>query len=416
MKAIGLIVEYNPLHNGHAYHIQASKHAADADVVICVMSGYFLQRGEPAILPRRTRAEMALRSGADLIIELPYAYSSQHAHWFARGAVSILDDLGAEAFYFGSESGNTEHFLQLVEFMENHAAQLQKELRCAITKGISYPAAQAEAFLSLNPPEHLPDLSKPNNILGYHYVKATRLLETNILPKTITRVGAGFHDHVFQEDTSIASATAIRKMLVENANISTVRPFLPAHVYDTIEQFQKDESPFYQWEAYYPYLQWLLSTRSAESLAHIYEAEEGLENRFIQAALKAPTFQAFMQAVKTKRYTWTRLQRLAVHLLTGTTKAEIAEAFGESARPQCARILGFTQSGRGYLNIVKKHTPLSLYDRPPKNKNTQQWLDERAARAYYSILSGAGRVAKWKEEYTQPPLYLKEEVPKARKI
>ncbi|WP_160141616.1 nucleotidyltransferase [Salicibibacter halophilus] len=409
MKSVGLIVEYNPLHNGHAYHLQASKKASGADVAICVMSGYFLQRGEPASFSRRTRTEMALAAGADLVVELPYAYSTQHAHWFARGAVSILDDLFADEFYFGSEAGSIQNFHELDAFMQNHHSPLQKNVRDHLASGVSFPAAQAKAFHDVDPPEHLPDLSKPNNILGYHYVKAARQLGATINANTIPRIHAQYHDEVLPEGQSIASATAIRKILSKHADVSLIRPYVPPMVYEKMEQFYEKGQPMHTWNDYYQFLQLLLSTRSSDALAQIYEAEEGLENRFIKTALKQPTFQNFMNTAKTKRYTWTRLQRLAVHMLTGTTKTDIDKVFGSEARPRDIRILGFNEPGRKYLNAVKNRTPLSLYNRPPKRKNTQQTLDERAARAYFAILSGTKRVEKWQDEYAQPPVYLEKE-------
>ncbi|SDI66142.1 nucleotidyltransferase [Natribacillus halophilus] len=406
MKAIGLIVEYNPLHNGHAYHLRASRDVSGADIVICVMSGYFLQRGEPAAFSRRVRTEMALSVGADLVVELPYAYSTQHAHWFARGGVSILDDLFADEFYFGSEAGHIDDFHELDTFMHENTQCLQEKVRAHVKSGISYPSAQARAFFDLNPPAHLPDLSQPNNILGYHYVKAaSRQLGARIASQTIPRISAAYHDDTLPPDQSIASATAIRKMLSESGDAAIIRPYVPEQVYEMINRFYVQDQPMHEWEAYYPYLQLLLSTRSAEALSRIYEAEEGLENRLIKTALTQPTFHDFMHAAKTKRYTWTRLQRLSTHILTGTAKTDIDEALGVPARPRSVRILGFSESGRAYLNRIKKHTPLSLYHRPPQNKNAQQWLDERAARAYYAILNGSERVDKWKEEYTQPPVY-----------
>ncbi|QQK80621.1 nucleotidyltransferase [Salicibibacter cibi] len=408
MKSIGLIVEYNPLHNGHAYHLQASKEASGADVAICVMSGYFLQRGEPASFSRRARTEMALAAGADLVVELPYAYSTQHAHWFARGAISILDDLFADEFYFGSEAGSIQDFHELDSFMQNHDSSLQKNARAYLASGVSFPAAQANAFHDADPPGHLPDLSKPNNILGYHYVKAARQLEAKINAKTIPRIRAQYHDELLPKGQSIASATAIRKILAGHADVTMLHPYVPRQVYEKIEHFYENGQPMHTWEAYYPYLQLVLGTRSPDALAQIYEAEEGLENRFIKTAVTQPTFQDFMDEAKTKRYTWTRLQRLAVHMLTGTTKVDIDKAFGDEARPRSVRILGFNETGRKYLNTVKKRTPLSLYHRPQKRKNAQQMLDERAARAYYAIFSGTKRVEKWKHEYAQPPVYWEE--------
>ncbi|WP_052366253.1 nucleotidyltransferase family protein [Geomicrobium sp. JCM 19055] len=199
MKAIGLIVEYNPFHNGHLYHLQTSKKHAKADVVVCVMSGYFLQRGEPASYSRQTRTKLALDAGADLVVELPYAYSSQHASLFARGSVSILNDLLIDSFYFGSEYGDIDAFMELDLFMQQHEQTLESHVKKRMNEGASYPRAQSEAFLELTPPTTFPDLSQPNNILGYQYVKAARELNASIQPETIQRTGSGYHSEDLEE-------------------------------------------------------------------------------------------------------------------------------------------------------------------------------------------------------------------------
>ncbi|MBM7632481.1 nucleotidyltransferase [Geomicrobium sediminis] len=396
MKAIGLIVEYNPFHNGHLYHLQTSKKHAKADVVVCVMSGYFLQRGEPASYSRQTRTKLALDAGADLVVELPYAYSSQHASLFARGSVSILNDLLIDSFYFGSEYGDIDAFKELDLFMQQHEQTLESHVKKRMNEGASYPRAQSEAFLELTPPTTFPDLSQPNNILGYQYVKSARELSASIKPETIQRTGSGYHSEDLEEKSAIASATAIRRAL-SNDELEDIRPFVPNETYAALT-----EHPLVSWDDYYKYLQHELLTTDISILASYYDVQEGLEYRLVNAAKKADSFQSFMNLVKTKRYTWVRIQRTLVHILTKTTKASMADALGANRQPSAVRLLGFSKAGQAYLSKVKKETTLQLYDRPPRQKNAQMRLDEKAAFAYWSYLPTSTRPDFYQREYEKP--------------
>src|SRR3954447_5149175 len=165
MKSVGLIVEYNPFHNGHAFHLQASKEAAEADIVIAVMSGNFLQRGEPALVSKWHRTQMALLNGVDIVFELPYCFATQKAETFANGAVSILNAVGCDTLCFGSESGDISSFLQTIEYLDTQHSSFNKNIKQFIDTGVSYPKALSLAFQQLPESEKYLDLSRPNNIL-----------------------------------------------------------------------------------------------------------------------------------------------------------------------------------------------------------------------------------------------------------
>ncbi|SFP04093.1 nucleotidyltransferase [Salibacterium halotolerans] len=404
MKAVGLIVEYNPFHNGHYYHLQTSREAADADVVICVMSGYFLQRGEPALLPRRERTEMALQGGADLVVELPYIFSSQHADWFARGAVSILDQLGAGSVCFGSEQGSIEPFLNLFDFLQARRTEYGRRIREYSSLGYSFPKAASLSFQHMAPGAHLPDLSQPNNILGYFYTKAVNELGSSMRLQTIQRMTAGYHDDQLS-GTDISSATSIRRRLIGNTGApETVEQALPAPAYRYLRNYLHSGSPLFEWEKYFPYLQAKALTLPASWLEEIYEAEEGLHHRMQSVMKRNSTFHEFMHAFKTKRYTWTRLQRFATHVLTGTSKAEAAAAM-ETGQADHIRLLGMNKTGQAYLNTIKKQVDIPMISSLPKDKTPQQKLDEKAAAAYYLPLPPDERRDRWRSEYEQPPLF-----------
>lgn len=406
MKAVGLIVEYNPFHNGHLYHLEASKKKTAADVVVCVMSGYFLQRGEPALLPRKERTLMALKGGADLVIELPYIFSSQHANWFARGAVSALHHLGVDVLCFGSEHGNVSSFQELVQFLTENDDVYQQAVQTYIKKGYSYPKATAMAFQKLESTSSLPDLSKPNNILGFHYLKAIEELNSSIKAETIPRKQADFHDETITTKT-VASATSIRRALLTNPSTKNIEHTIPASTKQQLVSFMQREEGFYEWERYFPFLQGKILTTPLKYLSSIYEAEEGLERRFYNAIKKCSSFRSFMEEVKTKRYTWTRLQRFAVQILTGTTKEEAKEALSCGGVDHL-RVLGMNKKGQAYLSQIKKHVDIPIYTNMPREKTPQQQLNERAALTYYLPLSPEKRQKKWKEDYALPPMILKE--------
>ncbi|WP_353626156.1 nucleotidyltransferase family protein [Bacillus sp. JCM 19041] len=207
MKAVGVVVEYNPFHNGHKHHLQMARIQSQADVVIAVMSGSFLQRGEPAIMSRWARTEMALSSGADIVVELPYAYSVQTATRFAEGAVYILSALGCTNLNFGSEAGDITPFKSLVSFMSKHKQSYDTHVQRFLKQGSSYPNASASAFALLEGSDQLLSLSKPNNILGFHYVQAIDTLHLAMEAETTLRIQSDYHDSTIKKGP-IASATA----------------------------------------------------------------------------------------------------------------------------------------------------------------------------------------------------------------
>lgn len=346
MKAVGVVVEYNPFHNGHLFHLQKARQLADADVVVAVMSGFFLQRGEPALTDKWTRAQMALANGADVVIELPYLHAVQRADRFASGAIRLLAEIGCTFFCFGSEKGRIEPFLETDSMISRHDALIQSAMKPFLEAGIRYPAAVEKARAAVFPNGLPVDLTKPNNILGFHYVQANRQLGAPMQPLTIERTGAGFHDQTAAG--TIASATAIRTRLADGEDVA---PFLPQTVSALLHgRF------LHTWEPYWPLLRYRLLTGSG--LEHICEAEEGIERRMQKAAFHAESFASFLHTVQTKRYTQTRLQRLAVHLLTGTTKEDTA-----SASVDYIRLLGMTETGQRFLKTAKKKTGMPIISR-----------------------------------------------------
>ena len=403
MKASGVIVEYNPFHNGHKFHIDQTRKMTGADVIIAVMSGNFLQRGEPAIVSKWTRTEMALRGGADLVFELPFKYATQNADIFADGAMSILSAAGCSDVCFGSESGEISDFISALSFLEQNHHSFQSSVKEIINEGVSYPRAMSIAYERLCSETGALDLSKPNNILGLQYIAAIKRQGLSIQAHTVPRQSAGYHDEHFSS-SSIASATSIRKAIFTNQNhTAEVKTYLPEHTFNLLNAYQREFGQFHSWNNYWDLLQYSLLAASKSSLAVFHGMEEGLENRMAESALLADSFEMFMEEAKTKRYTWTRLQRASLYLLVQATKEEMQP---QKKGAEYLRLLGMSDIGRSYLQRHKKDLGLPLVSKASSEKKLLE-LDIRASRIYALGLSGRGRTALMKKEFSEPPLLLK---------
>lgn len=397
MKATGIIVEYNPFHNGHYYHASKARQLSGADVVVAVMSSSFLQRGTPALLPKWERAEMALHHGVDLVVELPYAYACQHADLFSKGALSILASLNVASLCFGSESGEIDAFFQSATIMLQEEQKKNKTLAQYLKQGMNYPTAYAKSFESFKLPL---DLSKPNNILGLQYVKSILTYHYPIKPFTIQRT-TDYHSETIEQ--SIASATSIRHHLLAKKPLKMIKQTLPEASYNIIQKYET-LSPFISWEQLFPYLKYRVKTSSIPQLATILEAEEGLEYR-IQSLIHAfPDFSSFIEAFKTKRYTQNRLQRFCTHILTNTTKEEITTLPAETPY---VRLLGMNEKGRQYLNYIKKDMPVPLVTKRANHHHSLLDIEERAHLAHSMGYPASQQKRMMEMEYKRPPVLLK---------
>ncbi len=404
MKAVGLVVEYNPFHNGHLYHVGKAKEDAGADVVIAVMSGSFLQRGEPALVSKHVRAEMALQAGVDLVVELPYGYSVQTAPYFAEGAVRLLTALQCANLHFGSEEGDIDRFLQLLAFMKKNDHAYQQQTKEFLKKGYAYPRASAEAFALLHGSSTQLSLNEPNNILGFHYVQQIDAQASSMEPLTTLRIAASYHDENMGEGT-IASATSIRKALLHKKNVEYV---LPASTARLLDHYKQSHGHVHFWEDYFPYLKYQILTRTPAELKKIAECGEGLEYRLIETGRQANSFSDWLSRLKTKRYTKTRLQRLFVHLLTNTTKEEMATV-RSGQENHYIRLLGMSETGKSYLNQNKKSFAFPIVTRESELKQfgALASLDQRATACYWLTKPGALHSEAMKQEFQVTPLLLK---------
>lgn len=408
LKATGLIVEYNPFHNGHYYHLQQSKKKTSADCIIAVMSGYFLQRGEPALVSKWARTKMALESGVDLVVELPYAFSTQSAELFAKGAVSILDALQCDYVCFGSELGEIEPFQKTIQRLQRQKAEYNLQVKKALKEGNSYPKAKSIAFqVIMKGEEGLVDLSQPNNILGFQYMNAINNLKSKMIPTTIKRLGGGYHDKTLHE-TTISSATSIRKALFEFQDLPSLKPYVPFTTYHQLQEYHQTYQHFHRWESYFHLLKYAILTKDIEELSEIYEVEEGLEYRLKAKIKEAESFQSFIHSVKTKRYTWTRLQRVCVHILTNTTKEKMKHAASITRAPYI-RLLGMNKVGQQYLKALKKSLDVPIIAKLSAFEHPLLKLDVNASDIYALALQPKKQKLALQREFSTPPLRYDEE-------
>jgi len=381
MKVLGLIVEYNPLHNGHIHHIEMSKRIVNPDVTIAVMSGHFTQRGEPTCTTKWNRAELAIVNGVDLVIELPYAYSNQAADLFALGSVSILKQLFATHLVFGSELGDIDALIELAECMDN--VDFQESVKKELEEGLSLPSAYAQVN---------PKLTGSNNTLGIQYIRAIQKLSAHITPLTIKRHASNYHDQHPTNET-ITSATAIRRMINEHVDYLA---YVPMTIDDNNMKLQN-------WHQHYQFLRHKLLTTAPHDLEKIHDMVEGIENRLVAAAMNCFNFANFIQAVGTKRYTNTRIQRICANVLTSLTKQDVAKWHLQAGVPYI-RILGFNEKGATYLKQVKKKIAVPIYSTFAKNGHPMLKHEQKVTAAYASVYEGAYMSQVIKFEYAKAPV------------
>ncbi|PEE38917.1 hypothetical protein CN271_02650 [Bacillus cereus] len=398
-----MVVEYNPFHNGHLYHVQQTKKLTQSDIIIAVMSGPFLQRGEPALISKWYRTKMALANGVDLVVELPYIFATQKAETFANGAISILNALRVSEICFGSEDGQIENFYNTISVQKNEEETFNYLVKQFMDAGNSYAKATSDALSHILTSEKNIDMSQPNNILGFQYMKAILSQNSSIQAQTIKRFASHYHDETFN-DQHIASATSIRKQLFsEEGSFTTIEPFLPQATTSLLANYKQNYGILHNWEQYFSFFKYRLMTMSPGDLRHIYEIEEGLEHRILSKIQNSSSFYSFMEALKTKRYTWTRLQRACTHILTNTTKEEIRSANIEQHAPYI-RLLGMSQKGQTYLSKNKKKIELPILTHTKTFDHAALDIEKKANSVYFSIMHEPLRTQLLKQDITHHPV------------
>lgn len=360
MKAFGIVSEYNPFHNGHKYHIQAARESFGADSIVCIMSGSFVQRGEPAIIDKWSRAKMAVLSGADLVIELPFVYACQPAEIFAFGAVNTLNNLGIlEGICFGSELGDVTVLQTLASLLITEPEPFSKLIKQYLKDGNTYPRAVSLAlkdYCQVNAFE-LAEAAweNPNNILGIEYIKSILQLNSPLKPYTVKRIANHYND--LEITQPIASATAVRQELKNTGISEKLQMSMPQSALQILEtEIAAGKGPIYL-ESLSDILLYRLRMMTAEQIQSYMSISEGLEHRIKKVADKATSFQELIAGIKTKRYTQAFLQRLLCNILVDLDW-ETAKLFKQVGTPSYFRVLAFNDKGK-YL--IKKITEGSAF-------------------------------------------------------
>ena len=373
MAVCGVIAEYDPFHRGHERHLYWARRETGADSIVVVMSGSFTQRGAPALLPAHARAEMALQCGADVVLQLPYAFSVREAEYFALGGVGILNALGPVTHLcFGSETADMEILYQAARLLESPDASFTSALQSGLERGLSFASAQGQALNQrMQAPSSL--FSAPNTALALSYMRALLRLKSPIIPAAVKREGE-YHD---AELSLWPSASAVRKALlrgdwqgVEKAVPKDAMPILQRAVLDGCCPPDGLDSC----------LLFSLLHSSAEEIALLPGVDEGLEKRILKAAAKARTREEMIDLIKTRRYTRGRISRALCHCLMQVKKNDLP------LFPDHARILGFRESARPLLRKMQSSSSLPLLTRPAREPLAQ--LDLKADQLW---LLAAGR-------------------------
>ena len=362
MKVCGVIVEFNPFHQGHAYLLEQAREKTGADVIVVVMSGNWVQRGEPAIEQKWSRAEVALQNGADVVIEMPTVVSCQSTDLFARGAVEILQKVGCHFLAFGCESGDAAFFevavsqrntieKEISRFVEeNRSLTFASQLTQLAVKEFGEDSALAEA------------LQSPNQQLGLAYTVENAKCEHPMQIVPIMRVGSGHLDDALDK-TGFASGTALRKALKGNRVEKVLREQLSYVQFDE-EEYKND------WSFYWPLLKSIVLRSTDEELRAIYQMEEGIENRLKQAVRTTSSIEECLQHLKNKRWSWARLQRLIVYVLLGITKTEMEDYWNIPIHQ--GKVLGFTLKGQKWLKRMREVESFQLITNYAAYKDERQ--------------------------------------------
>lgn len=423
MKIVGLITEYNPFHNGHQYHIEKAREAAGADTAIVVMSGDYVQRGTPAIMPKYLRAEMALKCGAGAVFELPVCYATGSAELFAMGAVSFLDRLGiVDSLCFGSECNHIGELEKVADILYEEPAGYKSSLQASLRKGLSFPAARQEAlgaFMGNN--RYAALLREPNNILGIEYLKALRKLQSPMIPYAIKRQESGYHETRLMPNYS--SASAIRSLLAysssalstgyeggtfENTPFSNILNELedqvPGGCLELLKDYHRVKYPVYL-NDFSLIMKYKLLNKSARDLTRYMDVSTELANRISNQLNNFFNYKQFCELLKTKEVTQTRVNRALLHIMLGIKKNSVEE-YEDGGFHYYARLLGYRRDRERLLgNLTRSGTlPLltSLYETDDLPERGQKMLshDILASNLYTSVITDKFKTA-FENEYHQ---------------
>lgn len=408
MKVCAVIAEYNPFHLGHAYHLKQARLLTDADYIIVVMSGNFVQRGDPALVDKYTRAKAALSCGADLVLELPSCFSTGSAEYFARGAIAMLDHLGMIDFLcFGSECSEIQFLSQFAEIFLNEPEPYKNILREKLKLGYSYPTARSNALVIAYPQlaADIAVVSSPNNILGIEYIKALHQRRSRIHPVNIRRTGSDHRDQRLGDVYS--SSRALRQAIQSNRSIEELRSHMPEEAYNVLAEYFAQERPLFQ-NDFSTLLHYKLLSEQAKGYTKYLDVTPDLSEKICKYVYQFTTFSEFCDLLKSKDMTYTRISRCLLHILLNITK-EHMEYYIDNQDSICyARLLGFREEAKPLLTAIDHNTSIPLItkmadaDKLLTSGGNQMFQQEVQITDIYSSIQAAKSNHRMYHEYTRP--------------
>ncbi|CCI86114.1 nucleotidyltransferase [Lactobacillus gigeriorum] len=371
MSVVGIIAEYNPFHSGHEFLLNQARLVAGNDPIIVLMSGNYVQRGEMAIMNKHARAKAALKSGADLVFELPFSTAVEPADLFALGSIDQLSKLGVESLVFGVEDANLNfNYLggKIAEIPQNHMDF--NDYSQTYSTQYNQMVAREVGF----------EVNEPNSILGLAYAVANYNLGEPMQLYPVNRIGVN-HDDLLQRNGLVQSASAIRNLLLHDENKEDLHQWLPK---EEAEQLIA-QALYPNWNILYPFLKYRVESASLAELRQIYQMSEGLEYKFKQEIHLANDFTEFLRHVKSKRYTYSRLRRLSLYTLLNVTYDDMISSFNDES----LLLLGFSKTGRQYLKRIRKESSAKIISKVDKRdaKSGSLHLQVRVDRLFEQLMS-----------------------------
>ena len=374
MHIIGLIAEYNPFHNGHLYQINKIKEMYPDSIIIAVVSSCFTQRGDVSVLNKWNKTQIALDNNIDIVIELPFVYATQGSDIFAKGAITILEKMKIDTLVFGTESDNLD-IINLIADTQINNPNYNIIVKKYLNKGINYPTATNKAVNDLTGYK----IDSPNDLLALSYIKQIKIDKQNIKIINIKRTNS-YHDNKIKDN--IASASTIRKLNLNNKNIDNLIPYNLNYLYKI------------SMNDYYPYLKYKVIEEES-NLNKYQTVDEGIENRLIKNINTSSNYEELISKIKTKRYTYNKISRMLLHILTDFTKEE-----AKNLKIDYIRLLGFSTNGKKYLNKIKKTIDVPIIT--GYKKNISKILDiELKITKIYSLVTNSNLI---NEEYRNKPI------------
>jgi len=420
MKVTGIVAEYNPFHNGHLYQLQKAREETEADYIIVVMSGDFVQRGAPAIIDKYSRTEMALKAGADLVLELPVYYATSSSDYFAGGAMALLDKLRVvDCLSFGSEHGSVDDLIEIAKLSAIESPAYSVALNHYLVEGHNFPYANTHALIDACTDPHLKSIiefvtRQPNNSLGISYIKALLRRGSSIVPHTVYRLASGYHDM----SAGALSATGVRSELLRTKDVRSLSSQVPDFVLSKLHSGYHKTFPIIKNDFSSMLSYKLRSIQFADELSgreesfmdrestSFLDVSKSLSRRIEASTNQYETFKQFSDILKTKNVAYSSISRALTHILLDIKKSRMDE-FIQNDYIGYARMLGFRKESTPLLSEIKKRSEIPLIS---KLRDAKDYLDQNAmmmlnsdifAADLYEQIAGLKYHHPFRSEYTQ---------------